>query len=93
MGTLVPYSSGFAGIQFLVCSAFYLLFVLFMGSVIYYFTRVRYRIFMNFLIFIIPFSIYGKEYEKMPTLFIILLAVGYILLMVYYRQLHGYRKH
>ena len=73
--------------NFWYVTAFYLLFVLFMGSVIYYFTRVRYRIFMNFLIFIIPFSIYGKEYEKMPTLFIILLAVGYILLMVYYRQL------
>ena len=68
-------------------TGFYLLFVLFMASVIYYFTRVRYRIFMNFLIFIIPFAIYGKEYEKMPTIFIILLAVGYILLMVYYRQL------
>lgn len=67
--------------------ALYLLFLLFMTSVIYYFTRVRYRIFMNFLIFIIPFAIYGKEYEKMPVLFIILLAVGYVLLMVYYRQL------
>ena len=66
---------------------FFLLFLIFMTSVIYYFTRVRYRIFMNFLIFIIPFVIYGKEYEKMPTLMIILLAVGYILLMVYYRQL------
>ena len=66
---------------------FFLLFLIFMASVIYYFTRVRYRIFMNFLIFIIPFVIYGKEYEKMPTLLIILLAVGYILLMVYYRQL------
>ncbi|MCR4794309.1 MAG: transglutaminase-like domain-containing protein [Ruminococcus sp.] len=66
---------------------FFLLFLLFMASVIYYFTHVRYRIFMNFLIFIIPFAIYGKEYEKMPTLFIIFLAVGYILLMVYYRQL------
>ena len=73
--------------NFWYVTAFYLLFVLFMCSVIYYFTRIRYRIFMNFLIFIIPFSIYGKEYEKMPTLFIILLAVGYILLMVYYRQL------
>ncbi len=73
--------------NFWYAAAFYLLFVLFMCSVIYYFTRVRYRILMNFLIFIIPFSIYGKEYEKMPTLFIILLAVGYVLLMVYYRQL------
>lgn len=71
----------------LYAMALYLLFLLFMTSVIYYFTRVRYRIFMNFLIFIIPFAIYGKEYEKMPVLFIILLAVGYVLLMVYYRQL------
>lgn len=71
---------------------FYLLFAMFMGSVIYYFTRVRYRIFMNFLIFIIPFAIYGKEYEKMPTVFIVLLAVGYILLMVYYRQLRDDEK-
>lgn len=69
--------------------ALFLLFLLFMTSVIYYFTRVRYRIFMNFLIFIIPFAIYGKEYEKMPTGFIILLAVGYILMMVYYRQLEN----
>ena len=67
--------------------AFYMLFVVFMASVIYYFTKVRYRIFMNFLIFIIPFAIYGKEYEKMPTIYIILLSVGYVLLMVYYRQL------
>ena len=67
--------------------AFYMLFMLFMASVIYYFTKVRYRVFMNFLIFIIPFAIYGKEYEKMPTIYIILLSVGYVLLMVYYRQL------
>ena len=42
---------------------------------------------MNFLIFIIPFAIYGKEYEQMPTLFIITLAAGYVLLMVRFRQL------
>ena len=70
----------------------FILFVMFMSSVIYYFTRVRYRIFMNFLIFIIPFAIYGKEYEKMPTIYIVLLAVGYILLMVYYRQLRDDEK-
>lgn len=67
--------------------AIFLCFMIFMASVIYYFTRVRYRIFMNFLIFIIPFAIYGKEYEKMPTIYIILLAVGYILLMIMFRQL------
>jgi len=72
--------------------AIYLLFLIFMLSVIYYFTRVRYRVFMNFLIFIIPFAIYGKEFEKMPTVYIILLSVGYILLMVYFRQLYDNEK-
>ena len=68
--------------------ALYLLFDIFMASVIYYFTRVRYRILMNFVIFIIPFAIYGKEYEKMPTYFIILMALGYILIMIYMRSLN-----
>lgn len=67
--------------------AIFILFLIFMLSVIYYFTRVRYRILMNFLIFIIPFAIYGKEYEKMPIGFIIGLAVGYVLMMVVFRQL------
>ncbi|MBR1591801.1 MAG: hypothetical protein IJ666_02180 [Ruminococcus sp.] len=68
--------------------ALFVLFDMFMASVIYYFTRVRYRIFMNFLIFIIPFAVYGKEYEKMPTYFIILMALGYILTMIYMRSLN-----
>lgn len=67
--------------------AIFLLFMFFMSSVIYYFTRVRYRIFMGFLIFIIPFAIYGKEAEQMPIVFIILMAVGYIMLLVYFREL------
>lgn len=67
--------------------AIFLLFLIFMMSVIFYFTRVRYRIFMSFLIFIIPFAIYGKENEKMPTVYVIALSVGFILLMVYFRQM------
>lgn len=69
--------------------AIFLLFMIFMMSVIYYFTRVRYRIFMGFLIFIIPFAIYGKEYEKMPTYFIILLATSYIIIMINFRQMQN----
>lgn len=65
----------------------FILFLVFMASVIYYFNRVRYRILMNFLIFIIPFAVYGKEDEQMPIGFIILMAVGYVLLMVTSRQL------
>lgn len=67
----------------------FLLFLIFMMSVIYYFTRIRYRIFMGFLIFIIPFAIYGKEYEKMPTYLIIMLAVSYILIMIEFRQIQN----
>lgn len=67
--------------------AIFLLFTFFMVSVIYYFMKIRYRIFMNFLIFIIPFAIYGKEYEKMPTVFIMFLTVGYIITMFKCRQL------
>lgn len=73
-------------------NAVFLLFGVFMCSVIYYFTRIRYRLFMNFLVFIIPFLIYGKEYEKMPTHFIILLAAGFIVLLFYCRQLGGDKK-
>lgn len=71
----------------LYTAAIFTLFLIFMLSVIYYFTRVRYRIFMNFLIFIIPFAIYGKEFEEMPIGYIIALAVGYVLIMALYRQL------
>ncbi len=66
----------------------FLLFIYFMCSVIYYYTRVRYRIFMNFLIFIIPFTIYGKEAEQMPIILIILMSVGYIMLLVHFRELN-----
>ena len=67
--------------------ATFMLFGFFLMSVIYYFSRVRYRVFMNFVIFIIPFMIYGKEYETMPIIFIILLTTSYIMLMFYCRQL------
>ncbi|MDE5764111.1 MAG: hypothetical protein K2N49_00705 [Ruminococcus sp.] len=67
--------------------AIFMLFLIFMLSVIYYFTRVRYRMFMNFLILIIPFAIYGKENEEMSTGFIIALCVGFVLIMADFRKL------
>ena len=69
--------------------AVFLLFMIFMSSVIYYFTRIRYRIFMSFLVFIIPFAIYGKENETMPIPYVIVLSMMYIVLMVYFRQLRS----
>lgn len=69
--------------------AIYILMTGFFTSVVYYFTKVRYRIFMSFLIFIIPFAIYGKEYEKMPVYFIIILAMLYFVTMINYRQINS----
>lgn len=69
----------------------FILFLIFMLSVIYYFTRVRYRLFMNFLILLIPFSIYGKENEEMAIGFIIALCVGFFVLMANFRQLSDTR--
>ena len=65
----------------------FLLFLIFMLSVIYYFTRVRYRLFMNFLILIIPFSVYGKENEEMEIGYIIALCVGFFIILANFRQM------
>lgn len=65
----------------------FILFLIFMLSVIYYFTRVRYRMFMNFLILIIPFSIYGKENEEMEIGYIMALCVGFIVILANFRQM------
>lgn len=67
--------------------AMFVFFFIFTSSVLYFFTRVQYRVFMTFLIMIIPFAIYAKEYEEMPTRYIIALAVGYIVFIMYFRQL------
>lgn len=67
--------------------AIFVFFFIFMSSVLYFFTRVQYRVFMTFLIMIIPFAIYAKEYEEMPVRYIMALTVGYIVFMVYFRQL------
>lgn len=67
--------------------AIFVFFFIFVTSVLYFFTRIQYRVFMTFLIMVIPFAIYAKEYEEMPTRYIIALAVGYIVFMMYFRQL------
>lgn len=76
----LEYSSWYTFAMFVLMTGFF-------TSVVYYFTKVRYRIFMGFLIFIIPFAVYGKEYEKMPVYFIIALAMMYFITMVNYRQM------
>ena len=69
--------------------ALFLLFTIFIASVAYYFTLVRYRVLMSFVVMIFPFAIYAKENESMPVPSIIILLVCYFALMVYCRQAHA----
>lgn len=69
--------------------ALFLLFTFFIASVAYYFTLVRYRVLMSFVVMIFPFAIYAKENETMPIPSIIILLVCYFAVMIYCRQAHA----
>ena len=69
--------------------ALFLLFTFFIASITYYFTLVRYRVLMSFMVMIFPFAIYAKENETMPVISIIILFMCYFTVMVYCRQAHG----
>lgn len=67
----------------------YLLMLGFLTSAVYYFSKIRYRISMQFLIMLIPLSLYAKEGIHMPALLVIILLASYFLLMIYCRQLRN----
>lgn len=67
-------------------AALFLMFSYFIGSITYYFTYVRYRVLMSFVIMLFPFEIYAKENETMPVPCIILLFAFYFAVMIYCRQ-------
>jgi len=69
--------------------AIYLLMLGFLTSVVYYFSKIRYRMSMQFLIMLIPLSLYAKEGIQMPAILVIILLASYFLLMIYCRQLHN----
>lgn len=69
--------------------ALFVLFTIFVATTAYYFTLVRYRVLMSFVVMIFPFAIYAKENETMPVLSIIILLVCYFAVMIYCRQAHG----
>ncbi|MBE6853705.1 MAG: transglutaminase domain-containing protein [Ruminococcus sp.] len=60
----------------------------FIASTVYYFSAVRYRISMTFLITLIPFAFYRKEGEGVPVFFALLLLVLYIALMINCRHIN-----
>jgi len=69
--------------------ALFLLFTFFIASITYYFTFVRYRVLMSFVVMVFPFAIYAKENETMPVLSIIILLFCYFAVMIYCRQAHA----
>lgn len=67
--------------------AIYLLMTYFLLSAVYYFSKVRCRMFMQFIVMMIPLCLYAKEGAKMPALLTILLLSSYFLLIVFCRQI------
>ena len=83
--------------------AIYIIINFFISSTIYYFSAVRYRIIMTFIITVIPFAFYRKEDEEVPVMFAFLLLMMYIALLIHCRHTNlksnqkmiidsGYRK-
>ena len=69
--------------------ALFVLFTMFIATTAYYFTLVRYRVLMSFVVMVFPFAIYAKENEDMPVPMIIILLVCYFSVMIYCRQAHA----
>ena len=93
---LVSFSSSYIAATFILINFF-------ISSTIYYFSAVRYRISMTFLITMIPFAFYRKEGDGVPVFFAFLLLIFYITLMIHCRNMNskvkqkliinnGYRK-
>lgn len=73
--------------------AIYLLMLGFLTSVVYYFSKIQYRMSMQFLIMLIPLSFYAKENQHMPAILVMILLASYFLLMIYCKMLHDTEKY
>ncbi len=70
-------------------ASIYLLMLGFLTSAVYYFSKIRYRMSMQFLIMLIPLSLYAKEGLQMPAVLVMILLASFFLLMIYCRQMHN----
>ncbi len=78
----LEYSKWYTIAVFIFCVGFF-------ASVVYYFTKIRYRMSMSFLVFMIPFVIYGKESRQMPAVLIILLSVLFIVNAIIFNNIRN----
>ncbi|WP_044973797.1 transglutaminase-like domain-containing protein [Ruminococcus sp. HUN007] len=84
--SLVDFSPSYIAATFIIINFF-------IASTVYYFSAVRYRISMTFLITLIPFAFYRKETEQVPVFFALLLLVMYMALMIHCRQINTKPRH
>lgn len=69
--------------------AMYLLLTGFVTSGVYYFTHVRYRLFMTFVLMVFPLTLFAKDGEDIPFLFSAGMIALYFAVMVYCRGFQG----
>lgn len=74
--------------SFSYIAATFILINFFISSTIYYFSAVRYRLSMTFLITMIPFAFYRKEGNAVPALIAFVLLAMYIIMMIHYRNVN-----
>jgi len=84
--SLVEFSPAYVAATFIIINFF-------IASTVYYFSAVRYRISMTFLITLIPFAVYRKETAQVPMFFALLLLVMYMALMIHCRQVNTKPRH
>lgn len=53
-----------------------------LGSSLYYFTRIRYRMVFVFLICMCPFSLFAKTFSDIPVIYIIIIATLFFILLI-----------
>ena len=64
----------------------FLLFGVFIGFCVHYFTRIQYRVLATFILMMFPFLLFGREGDPMPVWLMILLPLGYFAVMLYCRN-------
>ncbi|WP_295090172.1 transglutaminase-like domain-containing protein [uncultured Ruminococcus sp.] len=70
----------------------FLLFDIFIGFCVHFFTKIQYRVLASFVLMMFPFLLFGREGDPMPVWLMLLLPLAYFAVMIYCRsRLSGQR--
>lgn len=56
----------------------FLLFGIFIGFCVHFFTRIQYRVLVTFVLMMFPFLLFGREGDPMPVWLMLLLPAAYL---------------